>query len=167
VTRVCTICTHAERGEIDLALVHREPYRHIASRFSVTTGSLQRHVNSGHIVERLRKVRDEEDVKAALDVATQLRAINSAAGAILKEAMEREEGEGTVRKDPSLALHAIDRVLRQLELAAKLASQLDERPVTNVFISEAAQAVIFGALVPYPKARMAVLRAVRSHDGHE
>src|SRR5216683_2117304 len=42
--RLCTICTHAQRQDIDEALlVHAESYRKIAMQFDVTETALWRH----------------------------------------------------------------------------------------------------------------------------
>jgi hypothetical protein len=43
VPRRCTICDHVERHAINVALVQRDSYRHIASYYDVSTRALQRH----------------------------------------------------------------------------------------------------------------------------
>jgi DNA-binding transcriptional ArsR family regulator len=155
-TRVCTICSHQKRDEIERILVDRsESYRDIARRFGVSKDAVSRHVNQGHIAERLLKARDEEDVRAALNVTQQLKTINAVAVGILREA--RDGG------DPGTALRAIDRIHRQLELQAKLLGDLDERPVINILLSSEwieLRAVIVGALDAHPDARESVLRAL-------
>ena len=155
-TRTCTICTHAQRDEIEAVLVNRaSSYRDIARQYSTSKDAISRHVNTGHIADRLLKVRVEEDVRGALDVTRQLKAINSVAAGILKEA--RDAGE------PGTALRAIDRIHRQLELQAKLLGDLDERPVINLHLHPEwieLRAVIIGALDAYPDARGSILRAI-------
>ena len=101
------------------------------------------------------RVRHEEEHDIALDVVEQLKAINSASLAILEEA--RDAGE------LGLALKAIDRIHRQVELQAKLLGELDERAAVNVTLSPQwleLRAVIVGALETHPEARKAVLRAI-------
>jgi hypothetical protein len=41
--RICTICTHPERGAIDKVLVAAEPLRNIAEHFGTSTTALHRH----------------------------------------------------------------------------------------------------------------------------
>ena len=100
--RTCTICTHEQRPEIDAALLNETPYRHMATRFDTSTGALQRHRE--HLPKQLVKAQGHEDVSQAIDVVKQLKAINGATLAILKEA--RAEGNG------ELALKAVDRIQR-------------------------------------------------------
>ena len=41
--RTCTLCNHPRREVIDRALLDGESFRHIAARFDISTGALQRH----------------------------------------------------------------------------------------------------------------------------
>ncbi len=152
--RRCTVCDHDQREEIDRALVAGGAFRHIASRFGTSTTALQRH-RSEHLPAKLLKAREKEDVREALDVVKQLKAINATSLGILQEA--RAEGE------PDRALRAVDRIHKQIELQAKLLGELDESPRVNVLVSPEwleLRTVIVGALEPYPDARGSVLRAL-------
>ncbi len=87
----------------------------------------------------------------ALDVVQQLKTINGAALTVLRDA--RTAGDG------DLALKAIDRILRQIELQAKLLGDLDERPVITVLLSPEwleLRGQLVAALAPFPEARVAV-----------
>ena len=152
--RSCTICSHPDRGEIDRAVVAGESYRNIAERFGTSTTALHRH-SGDHLPAKLVKAQEEEDIRQALDVVKQLKAINGASLNILKEA--REQG------DPGLALRAVDRIHKQVELQAKLLGELDDRPQVNVTLSPEwleLRTTIITALDPHPQARGAVLRAL-------
>jgi len=156
--RTCTVCAHASRGEIEHALVAGESFRNIAERFGTSLAALHRHKGE-HLPAKLVMAREVEDVREALDVVKQLKAINAASLAILKEA--RDQGK------PSTALQAIDRIQKQIELQAKLLGELDERPQVNVLISPEwleLRAVIVGALEPHPDARGAVLKALEGPE---
>ena len=156
--RTCTICTHEQRREIDAALLNETPYRHIAVRFDTSTGALQRHRE--HLPSQLVKAQQQEDVSQAIDVIKQLKAINGATLAILKEA--RDEGNG------ELALKAVDRIQRQLELQAKLLGELQQEGTVNVTISPewvAIRAVILTAISPYPEAAKAITTALSASEG--
>jgi hypothetical protein len=101
------------------------------------------------------KAQQAEDVKQAIDVVAQLRAINDATLQILSQA--RAVGDGP------LALKAIDRLQRQLELQARLLGDLDDRPQINVLITPewaGVRAALLGALGPFPEARLAVAGAL-------
>jgi len=92
-----------------------------------------------------------EETRQALDVLQQLKTINAAALTVLRDA--RTAGDG------DLALKAIDRIHRQVELQAKLLGDLDERPVVNVLVTPEWQQLrgqLVAALAPFPEARVAV-----------
>src|SRR5688572_5786743 len=109
--RICTICTHAERRSIDAAIVAGRSFRDIARQFRVGKDAVARHA-AEHLPPLLLRAREEEEEAHALDIVRQLRGINVASVAILEEARNAKDGE--------LALKAIDRIQRQIELQAKL-----------------------------------------------
>jgi len=85
-----------------------------------------------------------------------LKFVNGAALSVLRDARAAGEGE--------LVLRAVDRVMKQVELQAKLLGDLDERPVVNVLVTPewvALRAQILAALDPYPEARFAVAGALQ------
>jgi len=60
--RLCTICNHVERKNIDKSLV--EPgakLSSIALRYGVSKYALKRHVEHGHILEKIQRVRNAEE----------------------------------------------------------------------------------------------------------
>ena len=77
---------------------------------------MQRH-REQHLPKRLVRAAAQEDVRAALDVVAQLKAINGATLQVLTDARRANDGE--------LALKAVDRVQRQIELQAKLLGEPD------------------------------------------
>ncbi len=162
--RTCTVCAHPERGAIDKALASGEPAIVVAGRYlTLHQRAVQRHKDE-HLPLRLVKAAEQEDVRQALDVVQQLRAINAASLQVLKDA--REAGQG------GLALAAVDRIQRQIELQAKLLGDLDERPQINVLVSpewHQVRGLLLTTLQPYPDARAAVAGALvtlDSRNGH-
>src|SRR4051794_12665404 len=148
--RVCTICTHERRSEIDRALVAGKPYRSIARQFAASPDAVFRH-RSDHLPAAMVKAAEAEVVAHAIDVVQQLKAINGACLAVLKDARQAGNGE--------LVLKSVDRVQRQIELQAKLLGDLDDRPqVTLVTAPEwlATRSALLDALRAYPEARTAV-----------
>ena len=152
--RICSVCSHPERYDIERVLVNRsQPYRDIARQYSVSKDAVQRHKE--HIPELLVKSREAEEVAQADDLLAQVRDLQSRAYGILDKA----EGAGDLRT----ALGAIREARGNLELVAKLLGELDERPVINLAISSEwleIRAVIVQALEPHPGARESVLRAL-------
>ncbi len=157
--RSCTVCAHPQRDAIDRALVGGASNRSAASLYDVSEAAVRRH-KVNHLPAKLALAHQEEDVREALDVVRQLKAINATSLHILKEA--RDQGK------LSTALQAIDRIQRQIELQAKLLGELDERPVVNLNLSPEwleLRAVIVGALEPHPEALSAVVGALERAEG--
>lgn len=162
-SRICTICSHPELERLNRALASGQGVRDIASRYStngvtISRMALQRH-KEAHLPASLVEAAKTEEIKAALDVVQQLKAINGASLQILSEA--RKSG------DADIALKAIDRIQKQIELQAKLLGQIDDRPVINVLVTQEWLTVrqqILVALEAYPEARLAVAEAIASAD---
>lgn len=153
-SRVCTVCSCPDRPAIDAAIVAGTPYRDIALRFSLGLMAIQRHATK-HISETVARSQEAREEAQALDVVKQLKAINGAAMAILRDA--RAAG------DPDTQLKAIDRIQRQIELQAKLLGDLDERPQVNVLVMPewlAIRTALLQALAPYSEARAAVAQTL-------
>jgi hypothetical protein len=72
--RTCTVCTHAQRAEIDTALVNSESLRDIAGRFRVSRSALDRH-RTDHLPEGLIKAQDAQESADADRVMLELRRI--------------------------------------------------------------------------------------------
>ena len=153
--RVCTIFTHEEREAIDGALLSETPYRHIAARFDTSTGALQRHKD--HIPQHLAKATEAAEVVQADGLLDRLQSLNTETMLILREA------RGSKQPDNELALKAIARAEKQLELQAKLLGELNEGTTVNVLVAPewlALRALITQAVTPYPEAAQAVERAL-------
>jgi hypothetical protein len=152
------VCDHPGSHGIDEALVTGAPYRSVAKRFRLSESAVYRH-KTEHLPAHLLKAREVEEAARADDLLDQVRNLQAHALDIL----ERAEKAGDLRT----ALAAISQARGNLELLAKLAGELDERPVVNLNISPEwleLRAVIVGALEPYTEARGAVLQAIEGAD---
>ena len=152
--RTCTICAHPQREAIDRALAAGTSLATIATLHHVIDESLRRH-RDAHLPKAIVRAQEVEDVRQALDVVKQLKAINGAALQVLTDA--RRQG------DPDLALKAIDRIHKQIELQARLLGELDDRPVVNVLVAPqwlGMRAALVEVLAPFPDARVAVATAL-------
>jgi hypothetical protein len=149
--RICSICAHPDKEAIDRALAAGEAAAKIAGRYrTIDERAIRRH-RSNHLPEKLVKAQEQEDVRQALDVVKTLRVINDVSLSILKEAR--------ASSDPGLALRAIDRIQRQIELQAKLLGELDDAQTVNILLSPQwleIRTAIVEVLAPYPEARSAV-----------
>ncbi len=154
--RTCTACSHPERKDIDGALVAGETLRDIARQYRVGKDVVARH-KEAHLPGLLIKAREIEEVADADTLLSRLRDLNRETSAILKEA--RTKGS----KDNDLALKAIARVEKQIELEARLLDVLNDRPVVNILVSPQwlqLRTTIVGALEAYPDAHQDVLKAL-------
>ena len=152
--RTCTICRHDERQQLDRELVQRTPYRHIAARYEVSTGALQRHARE-HLPELLAKGREAEQMAEADKLLTNILALQARTLLMLQEA----EKSGDLR----IALVAVREARNNIALLAEMRGQLDRRPVVNVLVSSEwleLRALIVGALEPHPEARESVVRVI-------
>lgn len=125
--RVCTVCTHPDRLEIDAALVARvDSNRRIAARYGVSENAIRRH-KAEHLPEALVKATEAGELASAEDLLCQAQAMHTRALKIL----EKAEEAGDLRT----ALQAIREGRGCLELharmvAAALELEREHRPVT-------------------------------------
>jgi len=159
VPRTCQTCNHAEVAAIDREIAAGKSLRDLSALFRVSEDSLARH-RDAHISPVVVRAQEAEDITRGLDVVKQLKAINGVTMQILHEARQQ--------KNPEVALKAVDRIQRQLELQAKLLGDLDERPVVNILVSSewlAVRATIIQALDVHPEAKQAVIGALSAKGG--
>jgi hypothetical protein len=116
--RTCSICAHPKRPEIDAALVRPDSLRVIAGRFGTSKSSLERHRDKC-VSDLLAKAKDISDVAAASHLVDELLKLTKKTGEVLTRAVREKNGD--------LALKAIARLERQLELKARLLGKLEER----------------------------------------
>ena len=157
--RTCTICTHPEVHAMDGALVAGQSFRNIAKQYGTSATALFRH-KSDHLPAVLVTGQAVREEAHALDVVKQLRDINAATLAILEEARDTHQS--------ALALKAVDRVQKQIELQAKLLGELQDGQTVNVLVAPewvSLRATILVALVPFADAREAVVEALNGNAG--
>jgi hypothetical protein len=62
--RVCTICSHPQKQEIDRAIIGGQSCREIGALFGVSPDAIQRH-RTDHLPDKLVKAHDAEEVLSA------------------------------------------------------------------------------------------------------
>ena len=148
--QVCTVCRHVERAAIDAALLAGGSLRGIAGQYQLGKSSLERR-KADHLPEPMIQAAEQAGVDHGIDLHAQLRAANSLAWQVAKQARDSHDGE--------LALKALDRVLRQLTLVAELAEQIDRRPTVNILVDPGwlrVRDILVAALEPWPDARSVI-----------
>ncbi len=157
--RTCTVCTHDEAHAINVALVHRDAYRHIASLYEVSTGALQRHARD-HLPELLARAKDAVEVADADSLLDRVEGLYRRTEAIL-EAAETAREWGT-------ALQAIRECRGNLELLGWVTKELQDAPTFNLYLTPEwleLRTVVVAALEAHPDARGSVLRALEGGVG--
>ena len=153
--RTCTVCAHPDREEVDAALVRGvTPYALESTYSDLTRESIQRH-SVKHLPGSLLKAREAEEIANADNLLDEIRDLQRKTYGIL--------GKAEAAEDLKTALSAIREARGNLELLAKLAQLIDERPQINLNVSPEwleLRAVIVGALGPHPAAHRAVLSAL-------
>jgi len=119
--RRCTICDHRKHAQIDKALVEGElGFRKLAKRFRVSEPSLYRHAQK-HLPVELVKSKEESTEDATQALVNELEGLVKKTGQVLTRALSKKNYDG------DLALRAIARRERQLELKARLLGTLEDR----------------------------------------
>ena len=156
---MCSICIHPAREAIDLALVAGESGKKIAAKYrDISDDSLTRH-RAAHLPRELAKAKEAEVVRAD-SLLDRLLALNRETAAILREAR--------AAKDNELALKAIARAEKQIELEGRLIGELSEGQTINILVAPEwlnLRVVILRALEPYPEARIALAAAIAEVEG--
>jgi hypothetical protein len=187
--RVCSICHDPQREKIDHALLNAsEGYRSVAKRFGISEPALFRHrqghlpaliakglatqqqapeppskskdpVPESHAIELARRHQEIETKQArhAIDVVHQLRAVNAICLEVLNKARAAD--------NHSMLLRAVDRIVKQIELQARLLGEIGDGQTVNVAILpewHGIRQVVLEALRPYPEARLTVAQALKS-----
>jgi len=188
--RPCSICSHAERLEIDKQLLSGESYRNIAERFKLSIGSISRH-REAHIGTDLRDIRDVmvaareealeavkademgtlEDVKEEIitgareSIAARLELCHNHYDQlrVLREraALALERAEGA--EDNKVVLQAIRELRETVRLWAEIDKTITSQPQITIINNPEwveLRTVIISALEPYPEAREAVVHAI-------
>jgi hypothetical protein len=116
--RTCSVCKHPEADAINAAILRNDSFRTMASRFGMSTASLQRH-KAAHIAEMLKKAKEAAEVIQAADLLESIRSLHARTLEILRSAEKEKRWE--------TALKAIQQARNNLELLAKLDGQLKDR----------------------------------------
>jgi hypothetical protein len=95
VPRICLICSHPKRQDIELAVLSGQPTSAIAALFRVSDDSLQRHKQS-HLPDKLAKAHDAKEVSEADSLLREMSELRDKLRHGLAEAEQAGSGAGVV-----------------------------------------------------------------------
>ena len=121
--RVCTICGHPERSDINEALLRSDSLRNIAERYGTSTTALHRH-KTEHLPTHLVKAKDATEVLDADRLIEHLESLRRETLDVLAAAK--------ISGDSQTMLKAIARAEAQLRLGAEMLGQLRTKVDLNV-----------------------------------
>jgi hypothetical protein len=154
--RICTICSHEERYEIEELLATRQStYRAIALQYGVSKDAVARHVSGGHIGPLLVLAADAERAAQADTLLDRIEALQRR----IEEFLSRVEHTDNY----SATLGAFREMRSNLELIGEVTRELDRDGTINLALNPEwveIRGVIVAALEPHPAARDSVLRAL-------
>ena len=158
--QICTICRHEKRDDIDRALLDGESFRNIARRTATSATALCRH-KTQHIPRSLALAKETAEEIQAGTLFERLRSVGRVTEEILREARGA--------KNHTIALQAIGRIERQLELEARLLGELDDSArvatgpdFSHLSVEELQQEQ---AVLAEAKAKLDALRAPKASTG--
>jgi hypothetical protein len=156
-TRVCTVCSHPNRAEIeDAVVIHSQAKRRIASQYGVGEKAVRHHIRE-HLPALLALARDAEQASRADTLLDRIEDLQARTLAILEATEETNEHR--------TALAAIREARGNLELIGEVTKELNRAPTLNLSLHPEyieARTLIVQALEPYPQAKGAVVRALES-----
>lgn len=118
-SRICTICSHADRRRIDALLVEQVPNRRIATQFDVSESAVRRHAASHLPRVAVKAATDERQY----DHFRKLQILEKSLFLVLKRSLEAEDDPVVLRVHASLLRHyafelqlgEVEEIRRELE----------------------------------------------------
>jgi hypothetical protein len=154
--RTCTVCNHKDVDEINKHLLFGESFRNISKHFGTSESALFRHKES-HIPEILAKSKEAEERTNSDNLFKQIGYYEIEA----KRYKSLAESDGNI----DLALKAVDRAIKCIELYAKVQGLIKEQSInlslqqTNIYGSTEwlkVGEILAEILAPYPKLKSQV-----------
>jgi len=152
--RVCTICSHERREEMEDAFIAGTPKRRIAAHHGVSERAVRHHMRE-HLPALLALARDAYSAARADSLLDRIEALQSRTLATLDEVEQTD--------DYRARLAAIREARANLELIGEVTKELDRTPTFELHLHPEwieLRTVIVRALEPYSDAKYAVVRAI-------
>jgi hypothetical protein len=159
--RVCSVCSHPDRAEIDRAALAGTSYRAITRQYGIGKDAVLRH-KADHLLAELVKAQEVKELADAETLVGEAKRYKARVAGI----MDAAETGG----DYKVAISAANSIRGYLDLLAKLAGLIDSRPQVNLVLAPewlATRAALLAALEPYVEARVAVATALLALEGEQ
>ncbi len=124
--RKCSICTHEKRTEIEKKLLKGVTFRNIVEQYGTSLGATQRHVKNGHLSQKIVESQEKKDIIRDEDLEAQVKYWQNEIQVIYDESRS---------EDKRIALIAIDKAFKFIELQERLIGKLQDRPTVNIFMN--------------------------------
>jgi hypothetical protein len=157
--RVCTVCSHEKRDEIEDAFIAGTAKTRIAANFGLKEQAVRYHMRE-HLPALLALARDAERAARADTVLDRIEALHSRTMATLDEAEAAD--------DLRSRLAAIREARHNLELIGEITKELNRTTTLNLHLHPewvVVRSAIVEALAPYPTARGAVSMRLLQLEG--
>jgi len=155
-SRVCTICTHERRYEIEELLATRQgTYRAISRQYGISKDAVSRHVASRHVGQLISLSADAERAARGDSLLDRVEHLQRRIEEFLSRVEHTDNYPAT--------LGAFREMRSNLELIGEVTRELDRAGTINVALNPEwleIRGVIIAALEPHPAARDSVLRAL-------
>ncbi len=151
--RQCTLCAHAERHPINVAIVQGESNRSVARSYGFSEAAVRRHRRE-HIPKLLVESKQAVDVADADTLLDRLQSWTTR--------IEKAIGEVEEREDYTQFFRGVAVLRGYLEVIGEVTKELERHPQVNILIAPHVQQAIIDALQPYPEARQSVADALDS-----
>lgn len=160
--RVCLVCAHPERAELDRALVNGSMKAvEVALKVGCSRVSVGRHFKN-HLIPGVKTALKADPITTTgddVDLGAEIRAMYAKVKTIL-ETMETEKNWKAIK-----AFHG--EIRGYLELLGKFLGKIESGQTVNVILSPTwvqVRAVILQALEPFPDARTATAQALIEYE---
>ncbi len=147
--QACSVCHHADREEIDQALVRGAPNRRIASQFNLSETSIRRH-KSSHLPQSLVQAAQAKQEAEATSLLGEVRTsqdrterLYQAAEEILARSLDAKDLK-TALKGIQAAVNVLGEARAYLELKGRLTGELNRETAAG----NQSAVIILPALVP-------------------
>jgi len=173
-TRTCTVCNHKDIEEINRRLINKESYRDIAGQYKLSKSAVERHFNGnpsknepGHIPELLSKSNDIKEIVTADSLLKKVKDEED----FVREMRVLAASEGDIK----VALSAVDRALKCIELYARVLGIIKDQPqitLQQISIYQSPEWLDVGdvldkVLSPYPDLKIEVAERLLSLEKGE
>lgn len=159
--RRCTICTHAERDEIDRRIVSGSSYQAIHREFDVGAEAVRRH-HDAHLSPALAALAAQREEEEAAGLVARVEALIGRAEILFNAASE--DGKA------AQALNVLRELRALMELWGRATGQLDDRPQVTVNLLTAPEVVaaigvVMAELADLPERRQRIAERLQLEAG--